>query len=118
MSYPALFTTPGMRNFAEEVDAERQRQLAKWGDQRHPILRGPSNQHLFEQLAQAMRETNTDPDQICWMTILLEEAYEAGAERDMAKLRAEVIQIAAVCQAIVADLDSRSPAARRDGAVS
>lgn len=105
MSYPALFTTPGMRNFAEEVDAERRRQLEKWGDQRHPILRGPNNQHLFEQLAQAMRETNADPHQICWMTILLEEAYEAGAEQNMAKFREEVVQIAAVCQAILTDLE-------------
>jgi hypothetical protein len=107
MSYPAIFTTPGMRNFAEAVDEERQRQLARWGDQHHPILRGPSNQQLFEQLAQAMRETNEDPQQICWMTILLEEAYEAGAERDLAKLRVELVQIAAVCQAIVTDIDSR-----------
>ncbi|MFF7561935.1 hypothetical protein ACFZB4_18430 [Streptomyces pseudovenezuelae] len=107
MSYPALFTTPGMRNFAEAVDEERQRQLARWGDQRHPILRGPNNQHLFEQLAQAMRDTNDDDEQRCWMTILLEEAYEAGAERDLAKLRVELVQLAAVCQAMVTDIDSR-----------
>ncbi|MFD3614450.1 hypothetical protein ACFWWT_04205 [Streptomyces sp. NPDC058676] len=105
MSYPALFTTPGMRNFAEAVDTERQRQLDLWGDQHHPILRGPSNQGLFEELAQAMRDSNADPAQRCWMTILLEEAYEAGAERDLAKFRTEIVQIAAVCQAIITDLD-------------
>ncbi|MFF3310516.1 hypothetical protein [Streptomyces sp. NPDC002952] len=105
MSYPALFETSGMRNFAELVDAERQRQIEQFGDQHHPILRGPSNQQLFEQLAEAMRDTNADPDQRCWMTILLEEAYEAGAERDLAKLRVELVQIAAVCQAIITDLD-------------
>lgn len=105
MSYPALFTTPGMRNFGEAVDAERQRQIEKFGDQHHPILRGPSNQELFEQLAQAMRDTNEDPAQRCWMTILLEEAYEAGAERDLPKFREEIVQIAAVCQAIITDLD-------------
>jgi hypothetical protein len=110
MSYPALFTTPGMRNFAEAVDTERQRQLKKFGDQHHPILRGPSNQQLFEQLAQAMRDTNDDDAQRCWMTILLEEAYEAGAERNLAKFREEIVQIAAVCQAIITDLDNR-PAA-------
>jgi hypothetical protein len=94
-----------MRNFAEAVDTERQRQLEKFGDQHHPILRGPSNQHLFEQLAHAMRQTNDDPAQRCWMTILLEEAYEAGAERDLTKFREEIVQIAAVCQAIITDLD-------------
>lgn len=111
MSYPALFTTPGMRNFAELVDAERARQIEKFGDQRHPILRGRSNQELFEHLAQAMRNTNDDPEQICWITILLEEAYEAGAELDPAKLRTELVQIAAVCQAIITDLDR--PGAQR-----
>ncbi|WP_328425975.1 hypothetical protein [Streptomyces sp. NBC_00443] len=105
MSYPALFTTPGMRSFAEDVDAERQRQLEKFGDQRHPVLLGPNNQLLFEKLAEGLRETNEDPLQRCWMTILLEEAYEAGAERDLAKFREEIIQVAAVCQAIVTDLD-------------
>lgn len=34
--YPTLFATSGVKDFAEAVDAERQAQLAKWGDQRHP----------------------------------------------------------------------------------
>ncbi|WP_216588562.1 hypothetical protein [Streptomyces brasiliscabiei] len=105
MSYPALFTTPGMRDFAEAVDAERQRQLEQFGDQHHPILRGLHSAVLFEDMAQALRKANEDPDERCWMTILLEEAYEAGAERDLVKFRAEVVQIAAVCQAIITDLD-------------
>lgn len=105
MSYPTLFTTPGMRDFAEAVDAERQRQLEKFGDQHHPILIGPHNVALFEDLAQGLRKANEDPAHRCWMTILLEEAYEAGAERNLAKFRAEIVQLAAVCQAIITDLD-------------
>lgn len=107
MSYPALFTTPGMRDFAEAVDAERQRQLEKFGDQHHPILLGVHSVALFEDLAQGLRAANDDPAQRCWMTILLEETYEAGAERNLAKFRAEIVQIAAVCQAIITDLDRR-----------
>ncbi|MFJ2863705.1 hypothetical protein [Kitasatospora sp. NPDC087314] len=34
--YPNLFTTPGLARVAEEIDAERARQIARWGDQRHP----------------------------------------------------------------------------------
>jgi hypothetical protein len=105
MSYPALFTTPGMRDFAEAVDAERQRQLEQFGDQHHPILQGLHTVDLFEDLAQGLRGINTNSAERCWMTILLEEAYEAGAERDLAKFRTEVIQVAAVCQAIITDLD-------------
>ncbi|MEU6610120.1 hypothetical protein ABZ922_34605 [Streptomyces shenzhenensis] len=32
MSYPTLFTTPSVRQFAAETDAERQRQTDKFGD--------------------------------------------------------------------------------------
>jgi hypothetical protein len=105
MSDPALFTTPGMRDFAEAVDAERQRQIAKFGDQHHPIIRGPHTVALFVDVAEGLRQTNDDPDERCWMTILLKEAYEAGAEGNLAKFREEIVQIAAVCQAIVTDLD-------------
>lgn len=105
MSYPTLFTTPGMRDFAQAVDAERQRQLEQWGDQQHPVLIGGHNAVLFERLAEGLRAANTDRTQRCWMTILLEEAYEAGAETDLAKLRTELVQVAAVCQAIITDLD-------------
>lgn len=105
MSYPALFTTPGMRDFAEAVDTERQRQLDKFGDQHHPIILGPHSVILFKELAEGLRRTNDDPQQRCWMTILLEEAYEAGAEGDLKKFRTELVQVAAVCQAIITDLD-------------
>ncbi|MGW3442205.1 hypothetical protein [Streptomyces sp. NPDC001076] len=115
MSYPTLFTTPGMRDFAEAVDAERQRQLEQFGDQHHPILVGQHNVALFERLAQGLRQANDDPAQRCWLTILLEEAYEAGAERDLAKFRTEIVQVAAVCQAIITDLDRQ---AQRSGAPS
>ncbi|MGQ4358539.1 hypothetical protein [Streptomyces sp. SAS_272] len=105
MSYPVLFTTAGMRNFAELVDAERQRQITKFGDQHHPIVQGMHSVALFADLAQGLRGLNTNPNERCWMTILLEETYEAGAESDLAKLRVELVQIAAVCQAIITDLD-------------
>ncbi|MDX3831363.1 hypothetical protein [Streptomyces europaeiscabiei] len=105
MSYPALFTTPGMRDFAEAIDAERQRQLAQFGDQHHPILQGLHSTALFADLAQGLRGINTNSAERCWMTILLEEAYEAGAEADLTKFREEIVQVAAVCQAIITDLD-------------
>lgn len=38
MSYPTLFATPGMRAIAEQIDAERQVQLTKWGVQLHPVI--------------------------------------------------------------------------------
>ncbi|MFF0295572.1 hypothetical protein ACFYST_06175 [Kitasatospora sp. NPDC004614] len=115
--YPALFSTPGMKQFAEEVDAECQAQITKFGDQCHPNLTGtPISRNdarlLFAKYAANYRDINNgsfdprDPDRrLDWTGILLEEVYEAVAEADPAKLRAELIQVAAVCAAWVHDLD-------------
>ncbi|WP_282203949.1 hypothetical protein [Kitasatospora fiedleri] len=119
VSYPALFTTPGVRKFAEEIDAERSRQYAKFGDQRHPDLAGDATvqreaREMFTEFADKYRDINNghldarDPDRrLDWTGILLEEVYEALAEADPARLRAELLQVAAVCQAWVYDLDRR-----------
>lgn len=117
--FPSLFTTPGLARFAEELDAERSRQLAKFGDQRHPDMAGDATAQcdarlMFDEWAENYRAVNDgnldqrDPDQrLDWTGILLEEVYEALAETDPAKLRAELIQVAAVCAAWVSDLDRR-----------
>jgi hypothetical protein len=118
--YPTLFTTPGVRQFAEEIDAERQAQLGKFGEQHHPDLSGDATaqcdaREMFDQWAQNYRDINggtfdpRDPDRrLDWTGILLEEVYEALAESDPAKLRTELIQAAAVIAAWVSDLDRRA----------
>ncbi|MEU2111849.1 hypothetical protein [Streptomyces sp. NPDC019507] len=107
--YPTLFTTPGVKRFAEAVDTERQAQLAKWGDQKHPD--GTGSRFYGKRAAQARRECElaaAEPDfGPQWALILREEVYEALAESDPAALRAELIQVAAVCAAWIHDLDSR-----------
>ena len=109
MSYPALFTTPGVRQFAEEIDAERQAQLAKFGDQHHPDGTGAEYYVGMADEARADVERfvaqHSGPE---WALVLLEEVYEALAESDPAKLRTELVQVAAVCAAWVADIDSRT----------
>lgn len=127
--YPTLFRTPGVKAFAEAVDTERAAQLAKWGDQRHPDIDHrdiPAVTHRFyehkayvwqthnEERANPSRShgrcTNASPEphtHTAWDGILLEEVYEALAEADPAKLRTELIQVAAVCAAWVHDLDRR-----------
>ncbi|MBT2508849.1 hypothetical protein J7I98_23770 [Streptomyces sp. ISL-98] len=113
--YPTLFTTPGVKQFAEEIDAERQRQLAKFGDQRHRDGTHPDRIWAFTgpagYVANCARE-NTDQlaseGHVTWLDIALEEFAEAAAESDPAKLRTELIQVAAVCAAWVSDLDRRA----------
>ncbi len=126
--YPTLFTTPGVKQFAEEIDAERARQIAKFGDQRHPD--GTGDAAMFgmpmASIAQMLKGINdelrpsshalwiaADGSQPVgavrpqWLPIFLEEVFEAAAETDPAKLRAELLQVAAVCSAWVSDLDRR-----------
>lgn len=110
MSYPTLFTTPGVKAFAEAIDTERQRQLAKWGDQHHPDGTGGSGAQYVADRYRSVVDEAFKADGPSWRDVLLEEVYEALAEKDPAALRAELIQVAAVCAAWVADLDSR-PAA-------
>jgi hypothetical protein len=112
VSYPTLFTTPGVKAFAEAIDAERQAQLAKFGEQHHLDMAGdPGTQrdrrHSFAERAAYYRTVNDNDDTLDWTGILLEEVYEALAEKDPAKLRAELLQVAAVCAAWVWDLDNR-----------
>jgi hypothetical protein len=108
MSYPTVFTTPGVKAFAEEIDAERQRQLAKFGEQHHRDGTGNKSQQDDAERARRWCQDAFGAGYGTWADILAEEVAEAFAERDHTKLRAELLQIAAVCAAWVHDLDSRA----------
>jgi hypothetical protein len=105
--YPHLFRTPGVARFAEAIDAERQAQLAKFGDQHHPDGTGlPVYQHAARRYRD-QTQRNADAGVLAWRDVLLEEVYEALAESDPARLRAELVQVAAGCAAWISDLDQR-----------
>jgi hypothetical protein len=108
MSYPTIFTTPGLRAIAEDIDAERQRQIAKFGDQHHQDGTGlPAYEHAARRYRDHA-DRAAECGALAWRDIVLEEVYEALAEKDPAALRAELIQVAAVCAAWIHDLDSRA----------
>ena len=111
-----------------EVDAERRAQDAKWGEQNHPDGTGdqallpylptsePSGRATYGTLAYRARQecdarhragTGTFAD------ILLEEVGEALAEDDPARLRAELVQVAAVAVAWAEAIDRRAEASDR-----
>ncbi|MGW7350889.1 hypothetical protein [Streptomyces sp. NPDC054784] len=108
MSYPTLFTTPGVKAFAEDVDTERQRQLRKFGDQHHPDGTGLTEDRDRAARARHVCDSMARLGQLAWRDILHEEVQEAFAETDPDLLRAELVQVAAVCAAWIADLDSRT----------
>jgi len=106
----------------QEVAKERLRQMKKWGVQSHPDGTGPDTYPLDIGLEGNFKDYNaydlarefTDhTDDVfsgedgTWTDILLEEVFEALAESDYDKLKAELIQVAAVAAAWVEDIDNR-----------
>ncbi|MDG9703743.1 hypothetical protein [Streptomyces sp. DH37] len=104
---PTLFATPGLRDFAQAVDAERQRQLERWGDQRHPDGTGQPGDWETADLARRHCQAMSAAGLVTWRDIVWEEAAEAFAETDPERLAAELIQLASLCQAWVVALSAR-----------
>lgn len=102
--------TPGIAQHMVEVDAERQRQLAKWGEQHHPDGTGGSGALYVADRYRSVVDQALQAGQATWRDILLEEVYEALAESDPKSLRAELVQCAAVIQAWIHDVDGREGA--------
>ncbi|MEV5770115.1 hypothetical protein AB0L49_02425 [Streptomyces antimycoticus] len=124
------------RSVLDEVHAERCRQNEKWGEQNHPDVDPrdiPYVTHSYyasrADIWRQVNEERTKPSRslgrctghpegphphTAWDGVLLEEAYEALAEEDPARLRAELIQVAAVAVAWVEAIDRR-PAAPAEG---
>lgn len=93
-----------------ETHWERRAQDARWGERNHPDR--PSLVHLGSAAREATywKSENAYRARTCrlaWDGILLEEVYEALAEADVSRLRAELIQVAAVAVAWVEALDRR-----------
>lgn len=89
-----------------DVRAERLRQEARWGKQRHP--NGTSIK--FKPLADAARNATRAADangQTTWGHIAREEFWEVMSETDRVKLREELIQLGAVVIAWVECLDEQ-----------
>ena len=104
-----------------EIDAERDRQDKKWGEQNHPDGTGinwvnqitpafgwkdNASEHTAD-LAKLLTNRAARMGKGTWLNILLEEVAEAFAETDTDKLRSELIQVAAVAAQWVEAIDRR-----------
>jgi len=96
------------RDFYRAVSAERVRQLQKWGDQRHPDGTGLLGSQSNAEAARIHCQRAAEQGNVTWQHILAEEVFEAFAEHDPAKLRAELVQCGAVIAAWISDLDRRT----------
>ncbi|PJN39033.1 hypothetical protein CG747_20705 [Streptomyces sp. CB02959] len=86
------------------MSAERTRQDTRWGEQNHPDGTGNKEQQDAAQSARRWCQDAFDPGYGTWSDVLA----EANAERDPAKLRAELIQVAAVAAAWCEAIDRRA----------
>lgn len=120
----------------DEIRAERARQDQLWDEQNHPDI-DPRDidvvtHHYAASKADIWRQVNKEratpsrtvgrcsrcPEGLhthtAWDGILLEEVWEALAEADPAKLRTELIQVAAVAAAWIQAIDRRALGALDD----
>lgn len=98
-----------LREALAEVAAERRRQDEKWGEQNHP--NGTGEEYEFHRdFARQQCEDRFANGTGSYLDILAEEVYEAFAESDPDRLRAELIQVAAVAVAWVEKIDRESAA--------
>lgn len=108
------------QSILEEIELERIRQDKKWGEQNHIDGTGPDEMMTelpayqnvmrvdhFAHWAKldCQRRGGEVPD--TWSAILLEEVTEAMEQRDPAKLRAELVQVAAVAAQWIEAIDRR-----------
>ena len=87
-----------------ELMDERERQEAKFPDQHLP--NGTDKVwSVIRDGARLRTDRRAELGTVTWLDVLTEEFYEAMAEEDPARLRAELIQVAAVAVRWIEDLD-------------
>jgi hypothetical protein len=112
----ALASMGGTAAVIAHIADERMRQDEKWGEQNHPDGTGPDvpmpstwlNMRQMAERAHEACQTKADRGDVSWRDILLEEVYEALAERNPASLRAELLQVAAVAANWAEAIDRRT----------
>lgn len=97
-----------IRPTLEEVAQERLRQVDQWGHQNHPDGTGTELDVRRAGDARRRCEYAFSKGLGTWKHILNEEVQEAFAESDVEKLRAELVQVAAVATAWVEAIDRRT----------
>lgn len=114
---PAYSRDLRTRSVLAEVLTERKRQDEKWGEQNHvsivdgDTLGADAARHMFQGYANSYKAINDSAAKVGtldWYGIFLEEVYEALAEKDEAKIRAELVQAIAVGVGWIECIDRRA----------
>jgi hypothetical protein len=108
MTHSGDYGVPGsLTRLLADVAAERAAQDDMWGVQELPDGTGPDRTADADRAKQAVADAAADGS-LTWRHILHEEVLEAFAESDPEKLRAELVQVAAVAVKWVQALDRRT----------
>lgn len=99
-----------MRTFKaiSDVVRERERQTREHGVQTLPDGTGDHASEIARDVAQMLCDKATAQGTLAWRDILREEVWEAFAEHDRAKLRQELVQVAAVAVQWIEAIDRES----------
>jgi len=120
-TYDTILVTSANAEVLADIDDERDYQDSKWGEQNWPDGTGDLRRILYmtdsnldlrsgRELADIFRakcKNRHAAGALTWRDILLEEVFEAMAEEDPVKLRAELIQVAAVATSHAQAIDRR-----------
>lgn len=90
------------------VANEREMQDDKWGEQNHPDGTGSRDDCFGAEITRSVCQEAADAGELTWRLVLEEETAEAYAESDPARLRAELVQVAAVAAAWIEAIDRRT----------
>jgi hypothetical protein len=91
----------------DEVRKERLSQILTFGEQNHPNGTGSAYDEMRSTDARQRCDRHSENGNLTWKDILKEEVYEALAEKKGKKIRAELIQVMAVCQAWIECIDRK-----------
>lgn len=98
-----------MRSVLDAVAAERERQHARWGEQVMPDGTGGAGSAPMARMVKRYVDDLLALGEATWRDVLREELFEACAETEPARLRTELLQVAAVAIQWVEAIDRRAP---------
>jgi hypothetical protein len=101
----SLLDLAGVDRVLSLLRSERITQNLKWGEQNHPNGTGGEDRIREATWAREYCQRASDFGTVTWADIFEEEAFEALAESDPERLRAELLQVAAVAVAWVEAID-------------
>lgn len=102
-----IYARESIERVLAQIVEERKAQDEKWGEQNHPDGTGLNYWAAEARLIQGVNEEHATAGASNWCDILYEEVCEAFAEAEPEKLRAELVQVAAVAVQWIEAIDRR-----------